>query len=275
MQTQILGHVELDATTLAHELKMSESLTYAEPYDEFQCGRRPWRSRMLYAPGGEVGDGVLSHYDSSLPVRPTVHGEQLPHLKDVIEANFPKKHLLFARLVSMTESVLVPHRDLHVVAHRLHVPLRTSEQCLFLQENTVFRMLPGEVWSLDLTQMHSAAVMDRTDRVHLLLDFPGDAPVEDFIASPGGAEASLADRTVPRPEMSESERRAALDLARLIDSDNITDVFAILIRKQFRRDGGAEFAWEALSAVAEKSRNPEVESYVRRLKAQCTLEDNG
>src|SRR5438876_218362 len=99
----------------------------------------------------------------------------------------------------MSENVLVPHRDFvefterpaEVLAtHRLHVPLATAEDCLFMEDNVIYRMLPGEVWSLDVSRMHSAAVLCDTRRAP---EIHAPADVEGQVHAPGVAEHGRAE----------------------------------------------------------------------------------
>lgn len=280
MRTRMLGRIDLDDAKLAQELARSSSFHYAEQYGEFTCGR-PWKTCMLWSCGGEVGDGVLAHYDTGEPCQPTVYGEQLPYLRHLVEEHFAVEHLLFARLVVMSETVLVPHRDYiefadrpspERAAHRLHVPLATTEDCLFMQDDVVYRMPFGEVWSLDVTRLHSAAVLSDTRRAHLLLDFADAGDEAKLVDAGDGEEDAVARTMVERPPLSQRERDAVLALSGLVDRDNLADVFGIVIKKQYRRDGGARYVWDAVQRIAGASGDSAVQARVRELYRHCTLE---
>jgi hypothetical protein len=236
---------------------------------------------MLWSCGGEVGDGVLAHYDMSRPVQPTVYGEQLPYLRLIVEQSFAQQHLLFARLVVMTDNVLVPHRDFlefidrpapDRAAHRLHVPLATNEHCLFMEDNIIYRMPFGEVWSLDVTRMHSAAVLSNIKRAHLLLDF-ADVEAAKLLRFQPDTTVGVPERyRVERPPLSAQEHEAMLALAGVIDLENLTQVFGIVIRKNYRRDGGENYAWKTMIEIGKLSGRAEVRSRISELYQHCMLE---
>jgi hypothetical protein len=280
MRTHMLGHLDMDELKISDELAAGSRFHYAEQYPEFQSGR-PWKSCMLWSCGGEIGDGVIAHYDTTRPARPTTFGEQLPYLRHIVEDSFDVGHLLFARLVVMTDNVLVPHRDfLEFTArdsagrcgHRFHVPLATSPDCLFMEDNTIYRMPFGDVWSLDVTRMHSAAVLSDMRRFHLIMDF---ADVEDgrellkFDVNPHSGIPE--DRKVTRPPMTARERDAILGLAGVVDMENLTDVFGLVIRKQYRKDGGENYTWDAIRAIARDSGDRAVRARVEELYQHCAL----
>jgi hypothetical protein len=280
MRTQMLGRVDIDEAKLADELALSASFNYAEQYGEFTCGR-PWKTCMLWSCGGEVGDGVLAHYDTGKSCRPTVYGEQLPYLRQTVEDVFAVEHLLFARLVVMSETVLVPHRDFvefterpseERATHRLHVPLATTEDCLFMEDDIVYRMPFGEVWSLDVTRMHSAAVLSDTRRAHLLLDFADATDVTKLVDAAADGSASLQRTAVERPPLTQRERDAVLALSGLVDLDNLPDVFGIVIKRQFRKDGGENYVWDAIERIGELSGSEAVRARIGDLYTHCTLD---
>jgi L-proline cis-4-hydroxylase len=281
VRTQMLGQLTLDEQRLSEELDRSRGFQYAEQYPEFQSGSRPWQTCMLWSVGGEVGDGVIARYDTSQACRPTVFGEQLPYLREIIEDQFAVKHLLFARMVVMTDNVLVPHRDFVEfterpaearAAHRLHVPLKTADDCLFMEDNVIYRMRVGEVWSLDVSRPHSAAVLWDTRRVHLILDF-ADVPDGELLTFAFDPETGIPKpNRVDRPPLSDAEREAFLGLSALIDCENIKEILGLVIRKHYRRDGGDNFVWNTMNEIGRRSGDAAVQARVRELFQHCMLE---
>lgn len=282
MRTQMLGRVAIDQPRLLEELELSRDFQYAEQYPEFQSGQ-PWKTCMLWSCGGEVGDGIIAHYDTSQPAQPTIYGEQLPYLRKLVEESVAVEHLLFCRLVVMTNAVLLPHRDFLEftekpaearAAHRLHIPLATNENCLFMENNTTYRMFFGEIWSLDVSQMHSAAVLSDTRRIHLIMDF-ADVPDGALLRTeqipcdgiPEGHE-------VVRPVLCDREREAIGALSGVVDAENLAEVFGIVIRKNYRRDGGDRFAWDAMTEIARSSGKSAIAARIDELYTLCMLERN-
>jgi hypothetical protein len=259
-----VGTLEIDKDRLAKELEQAKSFPFFEPYEEFDCAR-PTRHEgqvMLWAPGGEPGDGIISHYDEDRESSITEYGRQLPYVRQIMEESLSLRHLRFARLVGMTSNVLVPHRDYVEFdasqpgkrpAHRLHIPLATNENCAFSEDNVVYRMAAGEVWFLDVTRVHSAAALTDELRLHLIVDF---TDVDDH-AELVGIETS-DERVIPpssivhREPLSGTQRQALLSLADALDSDNLRDVFSIIAKKHFRYDGGNDFFWDTVGKIRDR-----------------------
>jgi hypothetical protein len=279
MTTALLNRVPLDLDRLRDDLARAWELPLEQPYAEFSAGT-PWAGLMLWTPGGGAESGVLDDYDFERPAGPTAHGRELRYLTELIEANFDVDQLLFARMAVMREGTLLPHRD-HLElerpsgrspGRRLHLPLVTHENALFLEQDTVFRMHRGEVWFLDVRRLHSAAVFGTTSRVHLLLDFAGSDELEtivrfDVTGPPGIPENHVADR--PDPEAAELDGIAAL--SSVIDPDNVNEIIGIVIKKVYRRRMGAEFVWSSLRSIVAASAYPELVGRVADLESHCTL----
>jgi hypothetical protein len=280
MRTQLLTKLDLDQDRLREDLERSTGLRYSEPYTEFLCGR-PWKSAMLWAPGGEVGDDIIAHYDATKPATITPYGDQLPYIREIVEKNFAVEHVTFARLAVITDSVMVPHRDYvelsdplaqRRAAHRLHVCLATSDECLFTEDDLVYQMRSGDVWFLDVTRQHGAGVLNETRRVHLILDF-ADVDREQLlnfdVTSPVGIpESSIR----PRPPLSTRERDGLLALASVVDRDNLKEIFGVVIRKHFGKDGGPDFVWHTIREIAQLSGDDEIVARVADLHKHCVLE---
>ncbi len=177
---------------------------------------------MIWAAGGDSGDGLVTNYDHGKKASITGYGERLPYLHQVLEAHFDLAHLNFARLAVIEDSVTFPHRDLLELkdvpegarnSHRVHLPLVTNDDCFFTEDNLVYRMRPGEVWFFDASKIHGAASLTREPRTHLILDFTeaGRDGLARFPVDPPGAVPQ--DRVVPREPVSDSDREALLALA--------------------------------------------------------------
>lgn len=281
MPSQLLGSVAIDQTMLQRDIERSSGFEYFDPYPEFLRGR-PWRSCVLWAAGGEVGDGVITHYDLREPPAFTTYGKLLPYVRCLIEETFDLDHLLFARLAVMTDAVLIPHRDYVEFAdappseragHRIHIPLVTDETCLFSEDDVVFHMRGGELWFLDAARRHSAAVLSGIDRIHLILDFDaaGDRSGVLRVGTGDPAPGIPASHVPDRPSLPDEERAQLVTLSTIIDLENLRDVFAILVKKHFRWDGGDDFVWRTMHEIARRSGRPEVRAELERLHRHFLL----
>lgn len=283
MRTQYVATVPLDEARLAKDLEHSATFRYSEAYSNYLYGG-PWKSCMLWATGGDDGDGILTNYSYDRPSTFTEYGSQLPYLQELIKSAVDLTRLNFVRLAMFSDSVIIPHRDLLELnqlpddarsAHRLHIPLATHDQCFFSEDNTVYRMRAGEVWWLDAAQIHSVASLAKASRVHLIFDFvdkPGPEPLVTLARTGDGGIPTGS--TVVRPPLPESERAALLRLADVITMDNFDEVFTIVIKKHFRFDGGDSFAWDTITAIAGDSGDPAVLSHALELHRYYTLERN-
>ncbi|MEX5712627.1 aspartyl/asparaginyl beta-hydroxylase domain-containing protein [Parafrankia sp. FMc6] len=278
MRTRMLGRAALDESAVRRDLDLAGSFRYSDAYSDYLCGG-PWRSCMLWAPGGDAGDGLVTNYDHDLPSGLTRYGDQLTYLAAVTERLFDLDHLNFARLAVISNSVIIPHRDLLELdeipgsrrnAHRIHIPLKTDDQCFFAEDNLVFRMGFGEVWALDASREHSAASFSSRSRIHLVLDFTDVPDPASLVRLPADQGSDPPEHA--RPPLDDGERDALLALAEVIDRDNCRDVLAIVVKAHFRRDGGAGFVWTTMREIARRSGDPAVVGLVRQLHDHFLIE---
>ncbi|MFC9436559.1 aspartyl/asparaginyl beta-hydroxylase domain-containing protein [Nocardia sp. NPDC057030] len=282
MKTQYVGTIPLDAERLAKDLAHAESFRYSEAYSDYLIGG-PWKNAMLWATGGDIGSGLVTTYAYDQKPTFTEYGRQLPYLQELITGMADLSRLQFVRLVPISDTVIIPHRDFLELtdlpedarpAHRLHIPLVTHENCLFSEDNVVYRMRAGEVWHFDAAQIHSVASLSRTTRVHLMFDFadrPGSRPLVDV------AQAEIDHRIptsarVARPPLPDTRRADLFRLADILTIDNVREVFAIVIKSHFRWDGGPDFAWDTMTALARACPDPAVLPHVLELLRYFTLD---
>jgi hypothetical protein len=282
VHTHYVATTSLDDAALVKDLERSESFVWSEAYSDYVFGGA-WKSCMLFARGGDNGDGVVTHYDHDRPPAFTQYGDELPYLRELIAQVADLDRLNFVRLAKVTNSVIIPHRDLLELselpddtrnAHRMHIPLATDEHSFFTEDNTVFRMRKGEVWFLDASQIHSVAVLSRIQRVHLMFDFvdrPAPWPLLTMEPEPTTA-AIPATSTVDRPPLSADDRDRLLRLADVLTLETFNEVFSIVIKKHFRSDGGDQFVWNTMTAIADAAADPAVGAHARELRRYYTLE---
>lgn len=282
MRTRYMAAIPLDAARLEKDLEQSSTFRYSEAYSNYLIGG-PWKSCMLWARGGDPGDGVLTDYAYDQPSTFTEYGKQLPYLQELITNTVDTTRLNFVRVAVFSNSVIIPHRDFLELselpedarsAHRLHIPLATHEDCFFSEGNVVYRMRAGEVWFFDASQIHSVASLSNASRIHLIFDFfdqPGGGPLVT-VADQSGSAGIPADRTVVRPPLSGSGRADLLRLADVLTMDNFSEVFSIIIKKHFRWDGGDDFVWDTMTALARGCKDPTVLPHTLELRRYYTLE---
>jgi hypothetical protein len=282
MRTQYVATLSLDSARLAKDLEHSSTLRFSEAYSNYLVGG-PWKSAMLWATGGDEGDGLLTNYQYDRRSTFTEYGQQLPYLQEIITTVANPARLTFVRLAVFSKSVIVPHRDYIELAeipddsrsaHRLHIPLATNDECYFSEDNTVYRMRTGEVWYFDAAQIHAVASFSSDPRAHLIFDFVDkpDAGPMLAIADEGTDNAIPANRTVARTPLSDDERAALTRLSDVLTMDTFSEIFSIVIKTHFRRDGGEDFAWNTMIALARDSKDSAVLPHAQELRRYYTLE---
>jgi hypothetical protein len=133
-------------------------------------------------------------------------------------------------------------------------------------------MKAGEVWFLDVREVHSAAVLSDLRRVHLILDFTDAESMGDLVELHPEYEGIPQDSVCDRPPLGEEESEHLLALAGVLDMDNYRDVFGILIKKQYRRDGGKDFFWRTVEEIAGRTTDATVAEHVRGLARYYLME---
>jgi hypothetical protein len=281
MQTQMLGQLDIAGPGLLNDVAQCAKFRYSEHYSEFLCSGA-WKSCMLWAPGGDAGDDVIAHYDTGAVPQITECGKQLSFLRDIIERVFAVDRLVFARIAVMSGSVGIPHRDYIELddlpetkrpACRLHLPLVTSDDCYFTEDNVIFRMKFGEVWVLDVSRVHSSAVLSELQRMHLILDFNQTANPAQLVKFPVKSRPGIPEDSVcHRDPLSEREREDILSLAPIVDLDNLRDAFGIVVKKHYRKDGGQNFVWGTLDQIAQRHGDAAVRKRIQELHQYFTME---
>jgi hypothetical protein len=281
MRTRYVTTIPLDAARLEKDLQHSASFRYSEAYSDYLIGG-PWKNATLWARGGDAGDGVLTNYAYDRASTFTEYGQQLPYLQELISSTVDTTRLNFVRLARISNSVIVPHRDFLELgdipedarsAHRLHIPLVTHDDCFFSEDNTVYRMRAGEVWFFDASRIHSVASLRNAERIHLIFDFfdAGDGPLVT-VDDEGYGEGVPADWTVARPPLSDTDRANLHRLSDVLTMDTFGEVFSIIIKNHFRFDGGDDFPWKAMTAIARACNDPAVLPHTLELYRYYTLE---
>jgi hypothetical protein len=282
MRTQYVADIPLDAERLAKDLGQAESFRYSEAYSNYLIGG-PWKNAVLWAAGGDLGNGLVTEYTYDQRPTFTEYGTQLPYLQELITDLADLSRLQFVRLVVVADSVIMPHRDYLELAdvpedakpaHRMHIPLVTHDSCFFSEDNTVYRMRAGELWFVDAAQIHSVVSLTRTPRIHLILDFAdraGNGPLMDVAQAPTDDPIPARSR-VARPPLPDAHRARLMRLAELLTMDTFGEVFGIVIKTHFRWDGGADFAWNTITELARTSQDPAVLQHALDLRSYFTLD---
>ena len=110
--------------------------------------------------------------------------ERCPYFREVI-ASFDAE-VRAVRLLRLTPgSVLLEHTDHEYTdddgTMRVHIPVVTNPDVVFLLNGTRVAMEAGTAWVLRLADPHSVANNGATDRVHMLVDLVMSARLERYL----------------------------------------------------------------------------------------------
>lgn len=282
VHTHFVATTSLDEVRLARDLEESASFVWSEAYSDYLFGGA-WKSCMLWAPGGDDGDGVVTNYANEQPSTFTHYGLRLAYLRELIGSVADLNRLNFVRLAKVSNSVIIPHRDLLELAnlpdmdrnaHRMHIPLVTNEDCFFSEGNSVFRMRQGEVWFLDASEIHSVAVLSNEQRIHLIFDFVDQPSSAPLVKVDGDSHCTgiPGQSSVQRPRLSDADQVQLRQLANVLTMDTFNEIFSIVIKKHFRYDGGEDFVWNTMVEMAAVSDDPEVRRHAEEQRSYFTLE---
>jgi hypothetical protein len=73
------------------------------------------------------------------------------------------------------------------------------------------------------------------------------------------------DHTTPRKVTQKAS------LSGVVDEENLMEVFGIVVRKSYRRDGGEKFAWDAMTEIARSSGDSALAARIDELYTLCML----
>jgi hypothetical protein len=173
--------MKFDVGRLQEELRSLEGTAWIDHYDRKISNG--WTTILLRS-----RDGTMDGPDSMRPgkferFRYTPILERLPYFREVLDAF--KCPMARARISKMLPHTFIgAHRDIGREAAslafnqvRLHLPIVTNDKVRFVVGGEEFRLLPGRLYYLDFTKLHSVYNDGDADRVHLIVELQ----VNDFL----------------------------------------------------------------------------------------------
>src|SRR3990167_3066083 len=274
MPSRLLGEITLDDCSLSGELNTIFKHPFNNKgYKEFICGE--WKSCAIWNLSGVDNDVRIKDYQGQ--AQQTHLGKQLLYLNSMIKNNFNLQYLKYARLVILgSNSVVIPHRDYLELKQgflRIHIPLKTSDACYNSEENQVYNLKKGEVWYLDASLIHSAACLADIDRLHLILDFSENIPIEQIFTS-HNQEINFTTQPIERENISTGTLNGIYHLASLIDLSNFFDVIGIITKLHFLKNISATDVFNYLKEIANLSQKKGVCEKVDWLERYCLTTRN-
>ena len=285
MKSRILGTVNLDDDLLEDDLeKILQFGDVKEEYSEYRFGL--WKNYVLWNGTGSQKDTLFMGPQGG--ALRTEMGAQLPYINSLIESFFLADRLKMVRANVLCDAIILPHRDYVEFKSesdklaRIHIPLKTNDNALHSEGENVFHMRKGEVWYLDVANVHSACNFSDEPRVSLVLDFGLDgAPLESVFKEPLEGGEGVAPMIVRREPVSDEFLDSIFSLKHVVDPTNYRDLVRFLSRFHFYKDVSAVslFDWvikicegandEALVEKSKKFKNYMVED--RELKERFAL----
>jgi L-proline 3-hydroxylase, C-terminal len=125
-------------------------------------------------------------------------------------------------------------------------------------------MRPGELWSLDASQPHGCANLSHGERTHLVLELAGG--LEE-----SGTESIPEDALVERRPLRPGEWEAFAELAEIVDTHNLRDVLAMLVKRFFVAEMEVEEIFRWLAVIASDSDDEDVLAQSRWLEQRSLV----
>jgi hypothetical protein len=249
MNSRIIGKIDLDDSLLQQDIERILNFEdVKEEYSEYRFGT--WKNYVLRNGTGNQADTLFQGTDGGGIETPL--GKRLKYISSFIEENFRTDKLKMARANLLQDAVLIPHRDYvefksdYRKLARLHVPIKTNEQSLHSEGDEVFHMRQGEVWYLDVTNIHSACNLSESPRISVVLDFCLDGqPLESAMKYPERCRPDYQPMMIEREPVNEEFLRTVASMKHLINPVNYRDIVLLLSRVHFYKDVslGVFFDW--------------------------------
>jgi hypothetical protein len=166
--------MRFDVERLKEEVRSLETATWLNHYDKSISNG--WTAIPLVSRDGTMDDSNAQRVGRFGRYRRTPIIQSLPYFRAVLDAfECPQGRVRISRL--QPGAVIRAHRDIgHEAASiafgqvRLHLPIVTNDGVAFLVGGERLRLLPGRLYYVDFTRLHSVRNDGRTARIHLILD---------------------------------------------------------------------------------------------------------
>ncbi|MFP3515930.1 aspartyl/asparaginyl beta-hydroxylase domain-containing protein [Pseudomonas sp. SIMBA_077] len=249
-------------------------------YSEFRIG--DWKTYVIRSASGENEDGLISSSSNKAIITP--RGHALPLLNSWIDSMFDTSKLRLARIHSLGAGVLIPHRDFLELGpkiptwKRVHIPIKTNTQCFHSEEDTVFRMRPGEIWLFDASRLHSAVNFSERQRLNLCLDFElGDEPTCSLLRNGLHHGTLYSPDIIQRPPLNDEFYQSLMGMSACLNEMNFRDVIGLLSKVHFYRRATLSEFFDWLLEITTRSGNETLKykaiAFTRFLRAERSMSE--
>ncbi|MFH8394029.1 MULTISPECIES: putative nonproteinogenic amino acid hydroxylase [unclassified Streptomyces] len=265
LKSERLAVLPIDAYDLGPELSIVDEHEYGGEYDTFTFGS--WSSHVLANGSGADSDVAFRPHEGSLSL--TELGKRLPNVMSLVTEHFPLERLQWVRIFALRDGIIAPHVDFLEWAKpglRVQVPLRTSEESLHSENDTVYHIRRGEVWKIHSTDPHSARSTARTARLSLCLDF---AESEEPLAIRGDIPATEPVLLPERPEVSAAELEELIDSGRHFTPGTMRAAFRPFAALHFERRAHATAAFDWYLEAARRTGDEDMVAKAQAFRTYC------
>ncbi|HEX7331331.1 MAG TPA: aspartyl/asparaginyl beta-hydroxylase domain-containing protein [Pyrinomonadaceae bacterium] len=255
MNSRIVNKIELDDRLLDQEIeKILQFSDVKEEYSEYRFGT--WKNYVLWNGSGDEKDTLFKGTKGGA-IR-TGLGRQLEYITTVIEQNFHTDRLKMVRANLLSDAVLIPHRDYVEFKEdsrrlaRLHLPIRTDLNSMHSEGHEVFHMRKGEIWYLDVANIHSACNLSDNPRISLVLDFCLDGqPLESVFKGKASRIKRSEPMMIEREPVDEEFLNSINALKHVVNRMNYRDVVLLLSRIHFYKNVSLAVFFDWLIGICE------------------------
>ena len=264
LESRMLGRIDLDIADVENALSVAAVHPKNQAYSEFSIPVHPmssggsWATQMLANFSGNEQDGMSKEYSGS--AKWTELGNRLPYLKAKVEQLFVPGIVKSVRLfIASPGSMIRAHTDYREFKGgftRVHLVLRTTQDCMNSEGASVYHMRQGEVWLLGSRLPHAGGSFGETTRIHLVCDLDPNVPVSEIFHADADMSAPISPRLINRPKLSEQDLEKLIDgltiSMKTIGYENI-DLICQMLPFQYAFDTGRTY--DVLIEVAKRAGN--------------------
>ncbi len=261
---QILGSVldKFNQKDIEKEIQKIDTLPSVFPYPEYIVGHRTMYP--LWNQSGDINDANICHYEGISKI--TRIGTELSHIREVLTNTFYLEHLKVARINKHFSGLFgFAHRDYsdnqaktESFYTRIHIPIKTQMGCWHAYNSELYHMDYGEIWLHDGSIVHAPCNFSSETRLHILLDFDYEVPLENLFRDKSVLSPSYPIDEANRDTFHEKDLEQILRLSEIVNSYNFKDIAGIVGKVPFKKKVNCALSYDWLIEIAKRSGNAEL-----------------
>jgi len=180
--------VRFDTQRMLDEIAQIEDGVWLEHYDVTLS--RGWKAIPLISLDGRLGDPEAQRPGTLDQFKPTVMLEKMPYFREILDAFKCTKGRV--RILKLAPGAGIgEHRDVGLeVANlafnrvRLHIPVKTNPQVVFVVKGERIHMQEGGLYYVNFSHLHHVRNDGPTERLHLVIDAEANDWLWQFFPKP-------------------------------------------------------------------------------------------